>query len=117
MSPDVSSVTPLHSMGYENKALQTGSEFRTREIISPTKSSTAIKLSMVYFQSDSVILLWWFFRNYGDVKRTESHMIVDAPWYVPNTVIRRGLQIPTVKKKSAATALNIVLASAHTKMA
>jgi hypothetical protein len=23
-------------------------------------------------------------------------MIVDAPWYVPNTVIRRDLQIPTV---------------------
>jgi hypothetical protein len=26
------------------------------------------------------------------------HMIVDAPCYVPNTVIRRDLQIPTVKK-------------------
>jgi hypothetical protein len=26
-------------------------------------------------------------------------MIVDAPWYVPNTVIRRNLQIPTVKEK------------------
>jgi hypothetical protein len=25
-------------------------------------------------------------------------MIVDAPWYVPNTVIRRDLQIPTVKE-------------------
>jgi hypothetical protein len=24
-------------------------------------------------------------------------MIVDASWYVPNTVIRRDLQIPTVK--------------------
>jgi hypothetical protein len=24
-------------------------------------------------------------------------MIVDAPWYVPNTVIRRDLQTPTVK--------------------
>jgi hypothetical protein len=24
-------------------------------------------------------------------------MIVDEPWYVPNTVIRRDLQIPTVK--------------------
>jgi hypothetical protein len=24
-------------------------------------------------------------------------MIVDAPWYVPNTVIRRDLPIPTVK--------------------
>jgi hypothetical protein len=27
-----------------------------------------------------------------------SHMIVDAPWYVPNMVIRRDLQIPTVKE-------------------
>jgi hypothetical protein len=27
------------------------------------------------------------------------HMIVDAPWYVPNTVIRRDLQIPTVEKE------------------
>jgi hypothetical protein len=26
-------------------------------------------------------------------------MIVDAPWYVPNTIIRRDLQIPTVKEE------------------
>jgi hypothetical protein len=26
-------------------------------------------------------------------------MIVDAPWYVPNTVIRRDLQMPTVKEE------------------
>jgi hypothetical protein len=26
-------------------------------------------------------------------------MIEDAPWYVPNTVIRRDLQIPTVKEE------------------
>jgi hypothetical protein len=26
-------------------------------------------------------------------------MIVDAPWYVPNTVIRRDLQIPRVKEE------------------
>jgi hypothetical protein len=26
-------------------------------------------------------------------------MIVDTPWYVPNTVIRRDLQIPTVKEE------------------
>jgi hypothetical protein len=25
------------------------------------------------------------------------HKMVDAPWYIPNTVIRRNLQIPTVK--------------------
>jgi hypothetical protein len=28
---------------------------------------------------------------------TTLRMIVGAPWYVPNTVIRRDLQIPTVK--------------------
>jgi hypothetical protein len=27
------------------------------------------------------------------------HMIVDAPWYALNTVIRRDLQIPTVKEE------------------
>jgi hypothetical protein len=26
-------------------------------------------------------------------------MIVDAPWYVPNTIIRRDLQITTVKEE------------------
>jgi hypothetical protein len=26
-------------------------------------------------------------------------VIVDAPWYVPNTVIRRDLQTPTVKQE------------------
>jgi hypothetical protein len=26
-------------------------------------------------------------------------MIVDAPWYVPNTVVRRALEIPTVKEE------------------
>jgi hypothetical protein len=41
-------------------------------------------------------------------------MIVDAPWYVPNTVIRRDLQIPTVKEEIRH--LNIVLASAHIQM-
>jgi hypothetical protein len=38
------------------------------------------------------------------------HMILDTPWYLLNTVIRRDLQLPTVKMKSATTALNIVLA-------
>jgi hypothetical protein len=28
-----------------------------------------------------------------------SHLIVDAPWYVPNTVIRRDLQLPAVKEE------------------
>jgi hypothetical protein len=27
------------------------------------------------------------------------HMIVNAPWYVPNMVIQRDLQIPTIKEE------------------
>jgi hypothetical protein len=26
-------------------------------------------------------------------------MIVDAPWYVPNTIIQRDFQIPTLKEE------------------
>jgi hypothetical protein len=40
--------------------------------------------------------------NIEIIERFQSkalHMIVDAPWYVPNTVIRRDLQIPAVKKE------------------
>jgi hypothetical protein len=44
-------------------------------------------------------------------------MIVDAPWYMPNTIVGRDLQIPTVKEDIPVTALNTVLASAHTQMA
>jgi hypothetical protein len=36
-------------------------------------------------------------------------MIVDAPWYVPNTLIRRDLQIPSVKEEITA------LASLHSR--
>jgi hypothetical protein len=34
-------------------------------------------------------------------------MIVDAPWYVPNTVIRRDLQTPTVKRINPPLQLSI----------
>jgi hypothetical protein len=40
--------------------------------------------------------------NIEILERFESkalRMIVDAPWYIPNTVIRRDLQTPTVKGK------------------
>jgi hypothetical protein len=43
-------------------------------------------------------------------------IIVDAPWYVPNNHIRRDLQMPSFKKKSAATATNIALVSPHIQM-
>jgi hypothetical protein len=42
-------------------------------------------------------------------------VIADAPWYVPNAVIRRDLQTPTAKEQSAATAINTELASVHTQ--
>jgi hypothetical protein len=34
------------------------------------------------------------------------HMIVDTPWYVLNTVIRRYLQIPTVKEECGVTVIH-----------
>jgi hypothetical protein len=38
--------------------------------------------------------------NIHDLTHSKAlRMIVDAPWYVPNTVIRRDLQIPIVKEE------------------
>jgi hypothetical protein len=40
---------------------------------------------------------------WGTVERFQTkalRMIVDAPWYVPNTVIRRDLKILTVKEEN-----------------
>jgi hypothetical protein len=53
------------------------------------------------------------------VQSKSLYMIVDAPWYVPNSQIRLSEGISNyqqLKKKSAAIALNIVLASAHIQM-
>jgi hypothetical protein len=44
-------------------------------------------------------------------------MIVDVPWYVPNTVSEEISKYQQLKNKCAATALNTVLASAHIQMA
>jgi hypothetical protein len=41
------------------------------------------------------LVLWEISRFQSNVLR----MIVCAPWYVPNTVIRRGLETPTVKQE------------------
>jgi hypothetical protein len=43
-------------------------------------------------------------------------MIVDAPWYVPNRLSKGISKYQQWKKKSASTALNTVLASAHIQM-
>jgi hypothetical protein len=37
--------------------------------------------------------------NIEILERLQLRMIVDAPWYVPNTVIRRDLQTPIVKEE------------------
>jgi hypothetical protein len=37
---------------------------------------------------------FWF--NFGNVLR----IITDAPWYMPNTIIKRDLQIPTAKQEA-----------------
>jgi hypothetical protein len=50
------------------------------------------------------------YRNPRMLRSKTLRMIVDAPWYVQNTVIQRNPQ-------SAATVLNIVLASVHTHAA
>jgi hypothetical protein len=50
--------------------------------------------------------------NIEILERFESkalRMILDAPWYVSNTVIGRDSKYQQLKKKSAATALNTVL--------
>jgi hypothetical protein len=43
-------------------------------------------------------------------------MIMDAPLYVPNTVMRKDLQIPTVKTKSALATTVTACALACTQM-
>jgi hypothetical protein len=43
-----------------------------------------------------------FTSNIEILERFQSkafHIVVDAPWYVPNIVIRKDLQIPTVKEE------------------
>jgi hypothetical protein len=51
-----------------------------RWVLSGTASSSSIEI-LERFQSKAL------------------RMVVDAPWYVPNTVIRRDLQTPTIKEE------------------
>jgi hypothetical protein len=54
--------------------------------------------SIVLFSCD----MFPFLANTALLERFQSKalgMTVDAPWYVPNTVIRRDLQTPTVKEE------------------
>jgi hypothetical protein len=64
------------------------------------------------------IQLWGtaFNSNIEILERFQSkalRMIVDAPWYVPNTLIRRDLHVSTAKEEIRSTALTMVLAFAH----
>jgi hypothetical protein len=43
-------------------------------------------------------------------------MIVDTPWFVPNTIIEGISKYQQVKKKSAASVPNTVLATTNTQM-
>jgi hypothetical protein len=43
-------------------------------------------------------------------------LIVDAPWYVSNSVIRNDLQVPTVKEETTDSAPITMLASVYTPM-
>jgi hypothetical protein len=36
--------------------------------------------------------------NQKKKKKMKKHLIVDAPWYVPNMVIRMDLKIPTIEE-------------------
>jgi hypothetical protein len=73
----------------------------------PTSSQPLLKLffNFLYFPAEEMAL-----------KSQEFSMIVDAPWYVPNTVSEGISKYQQLKMKSAATALNTVLASAQIQM-
>jgi hypothetical protein len=60
------------------------------------------------------IQLWGtaFISNIEILERFQSkilRIIVNAPWYVPNSLIRKDPSCPTVKEKSAVTTLTIVI--------
>jgi hypothetical protein len=73
-----------------------------------SKLSTSIKL---FIYKTILKLIWsygiqlWSMASTSNIQILERfqskalRMIVDAPWYVPNTVIRRDLQILTVKEE------------------
>jgi hypothetical protein len=57
--------------------------------------------------------------NIQSLERFQSkalRVIVDTACYVPNTVIKGISKYQQLKKQSAATALDTVLASVHTQM-
>jgi hypothetical protein len=64
-----------------------------------TKSTNTVT---VVTTNSGKITKYKLFSNIEILKRFQPkalRMIVDAPLYVPNTVIRRDLQIPTVKEE------------------
>jgi hypothetical protein len=84
------SINPVTNTGPQVKALYKNKLLLYKAILKPiwvygiqlcgTESTSNIEI-LVRFQS------------------TTLRMIVDAPWYVPNTVTRRDLQISTVKEE------------------
>jgi hypothetical protein len=55
-------------------------------------------------------------RNPKTLQLKALRMIVDTPWFVPNTVIQRDLQTPSVKEEIHHYSYHTVLASVHTQM-
>jgi hypothetical protein len=54
-------------------------------------------VALFYFRITEYLDLYLLHNNF---QSKALCMIVDAPCYVPNTVIRRDLQIPTVKEET-----------------
>jgi hypothetical protein len=66
----------------------------------PFNHVDSVTLNGVIYSGLNRIQLWGTAStsNIAILHRFQSkalHLIVDAPWYVPNTIIRRDLQIPT----------------------
>jgi hypothetical protein len=62
-------------------------------------------IALQKLQTDLLAIQNWFKKWSSNIDILERfqlksvRMIVDAPWYVPNTIIRRDLKIPTVKEE------------------
>jgi hypothetical protein len=57
----------------------------------PSRPAGLLPISTNFPTSNTQIL--------GKFQSETLRMIVDAPWYVPNTVMRRDLETPTVKEE------------------
>jgi hypothetical protein len=64
--------------------------------------NTPIFLIYRYYKEKQKIqwmLVRWYIEILERFQSKALHSITNAPWYVPNTIIRRDLQVPSVKEK------------------